>query len=255
LAPKYADSDLFSNQWPESLDNYDQIWIAGGDGTIHYFINKYPKTHASVGLLGGGTGNDLKSFIYGSPSLEKHVGKLLESSPSPVDVAQCNSHYYINSLGIGFDGIVLKKMDTIRWIGGHLGYLLAVIQVIFTFREFSFQLTVAGTSKCIKPVILAASNAQLTGGGFKIAPKAALTDEKLDLLYTDPLPWWKRLIILPKVEKGLHLPYPFVYHMHTGAVEISCKECVPYQLDGELYEDNHFNICISDWKLQLLQYH
>ena len=247
------DSEIFSNHWPETLDKFDQSWIAGGDGTIHYFINKYPKTIKPVGLLGGGTGNDLKSFIYGNPALEVHIHKLLESKPSPVDVAQCNSRYYINSLGIGFDGIVLQKMDTIRWIGGHLGYLLAVIQVIFSFREYSFQLYTGSETKTIKPVILAASNAQLTGGGFKIAPKAALTDEKLDLLYTDPLPWWKRLMVLPKVEKGLHLPYPFVYHMHINTFQITCEQIVPYQLDGELYEDSHFDIRISDWKLQLLQ--
>ncbi len=178
---------------------------------------------------------------------------MLKACPSPIDIAQCNTHYYVNSLGIGFDGIVLKKMDTIRWIGGHLGYLLAVIQVLFTFKEFSFQLRSHDVKKSIKPVILAVSNAQLTGGGFKIAPKATLTDEKLDLLYTDPLPWWKRLMVLPKVEKGQHLPYPFVYHRHVKAVEITCDQMVPYQLDGELYEDRHFDIRISDWKLNLLQ--
>jgi diacylglycerol kinase family enzyme len=178
---------------------------------------------------------------------------LLNACPTPIDVAKCNTHYYVNSLGIGFDGIVLKKMDTIRWIGGHLGYLLAVIKVLFTFKEFSFQLDLKDLKKRISPVILAVSNAQLTGGGFKIAPKAALTDEKLDLLYTDPLPWWKRLMVLPKVEKGKHLPYPFVYHMHVNSVEITCDQIVPYQLDGELYEDRLFVIQISDWKLQLLQ--
>ena len=49
-----------------------------------------------------------------------------------IDVARCNNEYFVNMIGLrAFDGEVLRKMKTVRLIGGHLGYLLVVIRLIF----------------------------------------------------------------------------------------------------------------------------
>src|SRR5690606_6109646 len=123
-------NQLFENGWPENIVGFDKIWIAGGDGTIFYFINNYQSVNIPVALLGGGTGNDLKNHLYGDLPLEKHVHLLLESEVFDIDLGRCNDDYYINSLGIGFDGKVLQNIHTIRWVGGHWGYFLAVLGVI-----------------------------------------------------------------------------------------------------------------------------
>ena len=61
---------------------------------------------------------------------------VLTTTAKRVDAASCNDQLYMNSLGIGFDGEVLQSMRTIRWMGGHLGYLLVVLRKIFSFKEF-----------------------------------------------------------------------------------------------------------------------
>jgi diacylglycerol kinase family enzyme len=34
---------LFDLQWPADLQNFDEVWVMGGDGTFNYFVNKYLK--------------------------------------------------------------------------------------------------------------------------------------------------------------------------------------------------------------------
>lgn len=249
LDKKSVSYRLFVNQWPEKTDGFSQIWIAGGDGTIHQFINHYMNSDVPVALLGGGTGNDLKNFLYGKLPLEKHVNKLLEPALLKIDLGNCNGRFYVNSLGIGFDGDVLQNMSSIRLIGGHLGYLVAVIKSIMTFREKRFRIQFHDQDKTIHPVILAISNSRLTGGGFIIAPKSSLQDGLLDLMYTDPMPWWKRLFVLPKVEKGKHLDLEEVYHYYVNEINISADQIVYYQIDGELLQAKEFRIRIDEKKL------
>ncbi|MBK8623614.1 MAG: hypothetical protein IPN79_18130 [Saprospiraceae bacterium] len=243
---------LFINQWPNDFLSFSEIWISGGDGTIHHYINKYNPEQWPVALIGGGTGNDLKTFLYGKNNIEDHIRNLLNHyNDDYIDLGNCNGILYANSLGIGFDGDVLKNMMSIRKIGGHLGYLIAVIKTIFTFREKTFVVSFSDKKLKIQPVILAVSNSRLTGGGFIIAPKASLMDGYLDLMYTDPLPWWKRLWVLPKVEKGNHLLLSSVHHEHVQQIQIKPTSEVMFQIDGELMSADKFDIKIHDKKLKL----
>lgn len=250
----HIENKLFQNEWPDEIKNFTNVWVAGGDGTVFQFINKYPGLEIPVAFLGGGTGNDLKNHLYGDLPVEQHVDKLLQGGHFEMDLGWCNGQLYANSLGIGFDGEVLKNMGAIRWIGGHLGYLLAVIKSIFSFKEIQFEINVNGTTKIIHPVILAISNSRLTGGGFIIAPKSSLQDGLLDLLYTEPLPWWKRLMVLPSVEKGKHLKYTYVHHQYITEITIAAHQEVMYQIDGELKSASHFSIYMAEKKLLVSNY-
>lgn len=252
LSKRGINHTLYINEWPEDFLTFSEIWISGGDGTIHHYINRYNPEKWPVALIGGGTGNDLKTYLYGKNKTEDHIAMLLDHyEDHQIDLGNCNGNLYANSLGIGFDGDVLKNMMSIRKIGGHLGYLIAVIKTIFTFREKTFVVTFSDKKFKIQPVILAVSNSRLTGGGFVIAPKASLMDGYLDLMYTDPLPWWKRLWVLPKVEKGSHLLLSCVKHEHVTSVKIVPEGEVMYQIDGELMAADSFDIKIHDKKLKL----
>ncbi|MCX6314610.1 MAG: diacylglycerol kinase family protein [Sphingobacteriales bacterium] len=233
---------LFVGNWPSQFEQHTEIWIIGGDGTINYFVNHYKGIQLPLALFAGGTGNDFAWKLYGDISVEDQFQLLLHAEAKPVDVACCNDVYYLNSLGIGFDGEVLRSMNAIRWMGGHLGYLLVVIRKIFSFREFRFKINTGSEIFDERFLLVIINNSSRTGGGFMVSPKASLTDGLLDLVLCKPLSLFKRLRYLPVIEKGKHLDLPYIHFCHTPGVQVICNQETSGQIDGELITAKTFDI-------------
>lgn len=241
--------DAFKNDWPPGLDGYREVLLFGGDGTLNYFINKYGIADIPITLFPGGTGNDLHWKLFGNLSADAQINNWQSYPVCQVDVGQCNNTHFINMVGLGFDGEVLRRMKAIRWIGGHLGYLIIVIRTIFTYREKTFTLRWDNESAITVDLILChITNSSRTGGGFMVAPHALINDGLLNLIYACPKSVIKRLFFLPGVEKGSHLKDPDVFCHEIKKLTISAKEEVPYQLDGELRYDHTFEIVLAEKK-------
>lgn len=240
---------LFNNTWPASLDGFTEIWVVGGDGTMNYFLNNYINNELPIAVFKGGTGNDFAWKLYGNIKLQEQLELVLLAEPKPVDLGQCNDKYYSNSLGIGFDGEVLRSMHTIRWLGGHLGYLWVVIRKIFSFKEFNFTIKAGATNFKEKFLLVIVNNSSRTGGGFMVSPQASITDGKLDMVLCKPLSLFKRLRYLPVIEKGKHIQLPFICFQQEKEINIECEKELYAQLDGELISGRNFTIKVLPRKL------
>ena len=249
LTEKTILHNLFDHEWPLVFLGFTEIWIVGGDGTMNYFLNYYKNNQLPLAIFKGGTGNDFAWKLYGNISLEQQVELVLKAEAKPIDAGQCNDKLYANSLGIGFDGEVLKSMNAIRLLGGHLGYLWIVIRKIFTFKEFTFSIQSTNKKFNERFLLVIVNNSSRTGGGFMVSPKASLTDGKLDMILCKPLSLFKRLKYLPVIEKGKHLDQPFIYFHQEQEVYIECEKELLAQLDGELISGKSFNIKILPGRL------
>ena len=234
----------FTVEWPSNFDGFTDVWIIGGDGTLNYFINHYPNIQLPLALFKGGTGNDFAWKLYGDCSVQQQLEIILSSTPQPVDAAKCNDYLFVNGVGIGFDGAVLKQMKAIRIIGGHLGYYLVVLKTILSFKESSFEIRRNNLYVSEKLLLVMVNNSSRTGGGFHVSPKASVNDGLIDLVFAKPLSVLQRFFYLPKIEKGNHLELPFVQH-HTGEqFSINCDRELPAQLDGELIVARAFDFSV-----------
>jgi len=180
--------------------------------------------------------------LYGGLSNEALFDSIFDRKPQYIDAGKVNDRLYINCLGIGFDGEIVASMKTIRIIGGHFGYLLAVIYKILFFKE-SF-LKIQTEQEQIEGYFLLALfvNSSRAGGGFFIAPTAEINDGNLDMVLADKMPVWKRLWYLPIIKKGKHLHYPFIKHQLGKTFTIESDKPLPIQLDGELFYTNKLQI-------------
>ena len=230
--------------WPEHLHLLTEAWVIGGDGTLNFFINTYRNINMPLVIFKGGTGNDFAWKLYGNCTTEEQISLVLSGQPKRVDAAICNDKIFVNSVGIGFDGEVLRSMGAIRKIGGHLGYLWVVIKKIFTFREFSFNISTGDQQSNKKYLLVNIANAPRTGGGFLISPAAEINDGKLNMILCKPLSLIQRLRFLPVIEKGKHLSLPFIHHQNVQHTTIYCANIIYAQLDGELISDCQFKISI-----------
>ncbi len=244
LTQKNIQFIIYKDEWPIDTNTITEAWIVGGDGTVNYFLNKYPAVKMAISIFNGGTGNDFYWKLYGKMSFEQHIELILNATPKKVDAAICNNKIFINSVGIGFDGEVLKSMKSIRWLGGHLGYLLLVIKKIVSFKEFIFSVHSSTLNINQKFLLLNIANSIRTGGGFYISPLADITDGELNVVLCNPLSVLQRLRYLPVIEKGKHLGLSFITHYLTQQITIQTQQNVFAQLDGELIEGNKFEIKI-----------
>lgn len=238
----------FTDEWPQDFHAFTDVWIVGGDGTLNYFINHYPDIQLPLAIFKGGTGNDFAWKLYGDADILQQLEIVLSSSPQPVDAAQCNEYLFVNGVGIGFDGEVLKQMKAIRLIGGHLGYYLVVLKTILSFKESSFEITGNGFTKKGKLLLTMVNNSSRTGGGFHVSPKASVKDGLIDLITSEPLSILQRFFYLPKIEKGNHLELPFIQHHTCESFLIECDKELPAQLDGELIVAKRFEFRVLKQK-------
>lgn len=227
-------SSIFNQQWPVSLAEYSDIWLIGGDGTINYFINHYPDCDKPIALFKGGTGNDFAWKLYGDCSIAEQLEKVLIAKPQLIDAGKFNNTLFINCIGIGFDGEIIRSMNAIRFLGGHVGYLLAVILKIFSFREYTFSIHTKNEHWKEKFLLVMVGNSSRAGGGFIIAPDAAINDGELNMVLCKKLSVWKRLRYLPIIKKGKHMHLPFVIHRPGFQFSIHSEKEMSVQADGEL---------------------
>lgn len=240
-----CDIFIFDKQWPASLDEFDEVWVMGGDGTFNYFVNAYQSCDKPIALFKGGTGNDFYWKLFGDMSREMHLKSILDAHVEAIDAGQVNEMLFLNGVGIGIEGEVLAAMDAIRWIGGALGYYLAAIPALFRFKSYEIQRA--------KPVFLCmVFNSSRAGGGFLFFPSANVQDGELDMLTCDPLPVWKRLFYMPIIQSGGHVPLPFIKFSKIKSERIVCNRVLRAQVDGEVLVSDTFEFKILPAKFNFI---
>jgi diacylglycerol kinase (ATP) len=245
-------STIFTNEWPTELSEqqYSDCWIIGGDGTINYFINKYPDCKLSLALFNGGTGNDFAWKLYGDGDLKARFNQVINASPKFIDAGKVNQKLYINCMGVGFDGEVIQSMGAIRFLGGYFGYLIAVLIKIIGFKEPSLKIQSDHKLWHQKYLLALIVNSSRAGGSFFIAPNAEINDGALDMVLCEALPVWKRLIYLPKIKGGKHMHLPFVKHSLGKEFEITCESIMSVQVDGELIFAKNIKVNVLENQFQ-----
>lgn len=239
---------VFKEAWPADFQSFSDVWLIGGDGTVNYFINRYPGCSKALAVFKGGTGNDFAWKLYGNKSDTEHLEQVLAALPRKVDAGRCNRHLFINCIGVGFDGEIVRSMRSIRLLGGHIGYLLAVILKIFRFREHHFSITCGSEHWQQKFLLVMVVNSSRAGGGFFVAPDASVEDSMLDMVLCNRLPLLKRLQYLPVIKKGKHISLPFITHRNLVTCGITCDTMMDIQADGELIREKQLTIEILPGK-------
>jgi diacylglycerol kinase (ATP) len=244
LSEKGISFQTFQLNWPPHFDGFSDIWIIGGDGTLNYFINQYPDIQLPLALFKCGTGNDFAWRLYGNNDNAAIFEQVIQAPVQKIDAGKINQYWYLNCLGIGFDGEIIRFMQTIRFLGGHLGYLLAVILKVFSFQEKQFQISTDNETWHQRYLLVIANNSSRSGGGFFVTPNASFQDGKLDLLLCDKLNLLQRLRYLPVLQKGKHLHLPFVTHRLVKEVKIQLEKETAIQIDGELISAKDIQISV-----------
>lgn len=193
-----------------------------------------------MAIFKGGTGNDFHWLLYRQVSIEEQVEIVLTARPQPVDAGLCNNRLFINGVGIGFDGKVVK--DLAGKTKGKGSYLLTILKNIFRFKAFLCTVRTEDFHWGKKCFMVSIANGQRYGGGFQVTPKSLVNDGLLDTNIVGQLHPFFRLRYLPVIEKGRHLHLPFNTYVKSSMVIVKALQEVPAHADGEPFAATEFAI-------------
>ncbi len=238
-------SQIFTEkEWDNRMYHFDQVWITGGDGTVNYFVNRFNGIKIPLCIFNGGTGNDFYALLYGKITVEEQITKVLQASPKPIDAGKCNERYFLNGVGIGFEGAVAKSLQGVNKWGGKTSFMISILKHIFFYKERFYTITSAEKTVTGKFLMISIANGTRYGGGFYVAPLAKPDDGLFDANLVKPLSPFKRLRYLPVIEKGKHLDLPFIDYYNTQQITVKSDEPIQLHLDGEYLERDELIIKI-----------
>ncbi|HET6769877.1 MAG TPA: diacylglycerol kinase family protein [Chitinophagaceae bacterium] len=234
---------LYSTEWPGHFNSYTDVWIVGGDGTLNYFFNKYPGIRLPLVVFKGGTGNDVHAVLYKSQSFEEQLHVALTAAPKPVDAGRCNERYFINGVGIGFEGAVAKSLTgKKKKKSGKAAFMGTILRKVFFYTSKKYKTVSNEYSIEGQRLLISVMNGHRAGGGFHIAPESAIDDGLFDVVLVDKLHPFQRLRWLPVIEKGKHLELSFIKSFRTKKLIITSEEKMDTHLDGEYYSAKRLEI-------------
>lgn len=250
LSNKQIIFSFFKETWPPDFNEFSDVWIIGGDGTLNYFVNQYQEIKLPLVIFNGGTGNDFHWLLYGKMSFEEQLRLALSAEPKPIDLGQCNDKFFINGIGVGFEGEVVRSLTGKKKKAGKASFMAMILKKIFSYRATSYRVTVNDITIAEKKyLIIDVSNGCRAGGGFHIAPDAKADDGLFDIILIDALNSFRRLHWLPVIEKGKHLGLSFIHHSKAKKIIIESNSAIQSHLDGEYYSSDKLEITILPGKL------
>ena len=240
---------LHVGDWPENFNSFTDVWIIGGDGTLNFFFNKYPGINLPLVVFNGGTGNDVHSLLYKNKSFEEQLEIALTANPKLIDAGRCNGKYFMNGVGIGFEGAVAKSLTGKRKTKtGKAAFMSTILRKVFFYNSKKYK-TISEEYKVeSQSLLISVMNGHRAGGGFHIAPSSAIDDGLLDVVMVEKLHPFRRLRWLPVIEKGKHLELPFIKYFRTKKLIITSEDLMDTHLDGEYYSAKRLEIEILPGK-------
>jgi len=227
---RVADAALFAKQGP---------WRAiaiGGDGTFNHFINHVPIEQLTLLPISGGSGNDLARMLHGTLDPAKQLITALESTPQNIDIWMVNGIRFIETCGIGFDGLVAHRSRRIgRYVGGSLRYSITVARHLFTAQAFEASISFDHAEPIQRKLfMLSLGNGRYAGGGYQLWPKARIDDGLLDVMMITNLSAWQKFRYVSLVRHGKHVTLPVVETTRAKHIQIRADRKLFIHTDGEL---------------------
>jgi len=244
LDRRKIDYDLhYTNEPMEAVDvakmgieaGFTHLVAMGGDGTVNEVVNGMYGSDAVLAVIPAGTGND---FIRSLGIPDDPVGALdtlIHGKERTIDIGRvAEDRCFVNGLGVGLDAKVAQTV--LQKERRHAtAYLFAAIKEALRFPAFPVEITTEEGSFSLDCVSLGIANAPYCGGGFKLAPRATMTDGLIDIAAIGDFPKLERLIRLPQARAGKHLGLSRVRYQQTTRAEITSSSKLVAHIDGEPY--------------------
>lgn len=224
----------------QGLNNDDELYLCGGDGTLNCFINDTDGIDIIQPLyyFPTGSGNDFWNDLGKKPGdAPEQINQYIKDLPF-VEVNGMKKRF-LNGIGYGIDGYCCEVGDQMREAGNEkIDYAgIAIKGLLFHYKPTNAEIDVDGQKYSYKKVWLAPSmNGRYYGGGMIATPGQDRLgkDRLLSLLLFHGSGKIRTLVIFPSIFKGKHINHKKVVEVKTGhRITVTFDRPVALQIDGE----------------------
>ncbi len=229
------------------------VVVIGGDGTVHEVASGLAESNSPIGMavIPMGSGNDFARAIKMPTDWRRAIEELRTAKAIKVDLGRVKwkeegvdfFDYFINALGVGFDAHCASLAPKFKGWPFGIGYTASIIAGLRSW--VSSGATVWDTSvwdtlrekKAIfsgRMMFSTIGNAQDSGGGYTVNPKALISDGLLDACIVEDLSFLRALSILPSARDGKHLSKKEVSYFQVKSMLIDTDRGIPIHADGEV---------------------
>lgn len=224
-------------------ESFDRLVVAGGDGTVSRVVNGLaPEFAIEVAILPFGTGNDLaRSLGLVAEDIHKACDAAFGSQVVEIDVVQVTVGdkvtHCINVANGGMGGRVAIDVageDKQRW--GPLAYWMTSISQLVNLTQYKVRVDLDHQTVEREAYGIAVANGRFVGGGFPMAPRAAVNDGLLDITLVPVLPMLELMAAGLNFTLGREQQADRVEHYQARHVEVRSNPPLPFSIDGETTE-------------------
>ena len=224
----------------------DVVVAAGGDGTVFEVASGILLSGAAnphLGLVPLGTGNDT-ALLCGVGDTEQARQAFGSGRSKGLDVIRIRcekqgtpvTRYALLYAAVGIVGEVLKQVTPTvkRVFGRRLAYPVGALRAIWKYRAPHMRVTCDGNTWEKRFLLLCASNAELSGGGMRLAPGAKMDDGLLDVNLAETVSRPRAAVLVWRMSRGHRISHPKLRYFTAHAVAVESNPPIEVQADGEI---------------------
>lgn len=236
-------------------EDIDQLFILGGDGTVHECINGISpqKAKPQIGILPGGTCNDFSRALQIPQNIEKAAEALVNGEPVSVDVLKTEEHYCLNFWGIGFIAKASSHINqTEKALLGRISYFTSALRMISNLKPFPFKLSIDGDDLTDEAVMILVLNGQFIGTSRIPLPTVSIHDGKADVLVCRNMNLAALKELFAMEEPELESLRGELSYYQGKTIKVETAEKMDADTDGEIYTQTPASIEVLSGHVRML---
>ncbi len=214
--------------------DYDLVAAFGGDGTVNEVVQCLVGGNTPLAVIPYGTGNDYARSAGIPLALDAAIDLLCQGETVPTDVGFVNGRYFVNAVGIGFDGRANYEAEQIKWLRGPLAILLAIFRTMRYWKAVPMTLTVDGQTISRTTYLVDIGNGPYIGGGLKLTPAARVDDGMLSVCHVGDISSLKIILNFGRLKTGTIGILPEVTQLTGSNITVVSELPMPVHVDGEV---------------------
>jgi YegS/Rv2252/BmrU family lipid kinase len=211
---------------------YTKFIAVGGDGTVNEVAAAIVETDAILGIIPLGSGNGLARHLKIPMKPQKALNLIKQGNHTKIDYGEINNRKFFCTTGVGFDAHIGQVFSEIEG-RGFVNYIKATVSEFRRYQPKRYEISMNGTTIVRDAFLISFANASQYGNNAHIAPKANISDGKLEISIMRSFP----LINAPGIGARLFLKNidksNYLETFQCDSIEVKCSAPDIIHYDGE----------------------